>query len=609
MTAPFALDAGRGPQPVDLDAALDAARLEQADVEANRWIKRLRHARVDGAALRDRFTHRGDSLWWFAELYLHKMRVVTRAHRALAALEQLADARPRARWVVDGSDHVVGYLAQAVATRRGLVCDGPADRRGQARGAGARARAVFHTAAAMADRLRPTKAPAARRGVRVAAFVHAAFVRGEAAEEAYVGPVIRALRERLPDRAIEVVGLGPRTNFRVRRWRDRLQEFLRPQPAGLAAVPVTAFAGWRALEASRAVWQARAANYAALSGSPDLRDLSVVGGCDLWPLVAEELRGVADLQFPWSARAMDEAGAALDALDPGAVVTYAEAGGWGRALMLEARRRAIPSIALQHGFIYRHWLNYLHEPDEMAPSAANAADRGFPRPDCTLLFDALTREHLERRGHFPPGSLRVTGSPRLDAIVSSARRFDDGARATLRARLGAGPDTPIAVVAAKFTQLGRSWPALVQAARGMPDVRLVVKPHPAEGAAPYLEAARGAANVVVAPPDADLGRLTAIAAALVTANSTAAIEAMPLGVPALVVELPNNLSPFVDAGAMAGAATPAEVEPALRALLYDREMRQRLGAAQQAFLRRYGVEADGRAAERAADAILSLART
>jgi spore coat polysaccharide biosynthesis predicted glycosyltransferase SpsG len=107
----------------------------------------------------------------------------------------------------------------------------------------------------------------------------------------------------------------------------------------------------------------------------------------------------------------------------------------------------------------------------------------------------------------------------------------------------------------------------------------------------------------------DLGRLTSVADALVTANSTAAIEAMPLGVPTLVVALPNNLSPFVEAGAMAGAWTLADVGPALRALLYDREMRQRLSAARDAFLARYRITADGGAARRAAEAIISLTRT
>jgi hypothetical protein len=117
---------------------------------------------------------------------------------------------------------------------------------------------------------------------------------------------------------------------------------------------------------------------------------------------------------------------------------------------------------------------------------------------------------------------------------------------------------------------------------------------------------RGVVNVRIAPPSLQLGALTAIASVIVTVNSTAAIEAMPLGVPALVVELPSNLSPFVEAGVMAGAATAAEIEPALRGLLYDEEMRGRLAATRGAFVARYGIHADGGAARRAADVVLEL---
>src|SRR6185295_10089230 len=124
--------------------------------------------------------------------------------------------------------------------------------------------------------------------------------------------------------------------------------------------------------------------------------------------------------------------AALETLKPRLALTYAEAGGWGRALMLECRRRGVPSAALQHGFIYRHWLNYLHEPDEMSPDADQKTDAGFPRPDLTLLFDRYAADHLERAGHFPTVTLGVTGSPRLDALVASVSTLDkstiDGAR-------------------------------------------------------------------------------------------------------------------------------------------------------------------------------------
>ena len=47
-------------------------------------------------------------------------------------------------------------------------------------------------------------------------------------------------------------------------------------------------------------------------------------------------------------------------------------------------------------------------------------------------------------------------------------------------------------------------------------------------------------------------------------NSTVAIDGLVLGVPALVIGLPNNLSPFVDAGVMLGAEA-ADDDPAAAA--------------------------------------------
>ena len=123
-------------------------------------------------------------------------------------------------------------------------------------------------------------------------------------------------------------------------------------------------------------------------------------------------------------------------------MTYAEAGGWGRAIVLECRRRGIPSVGLQHGFIYRHWLNYLHEPDEMAAGSRSILTIvAFPSPTLTLALRRL-------RGHAPdggrtlsrPSRSRVTGSPRLDALAAECRsdcRRDDVARARAR---GAAPE-------------------------------------------------------------------------------------------------------------------------------------------------------------------------
>jgi hypothetical protein len=97
---------------------------------------------------------------------------------------------------------------------------------------------------------------------------------------------------------------------------------------------------------------------------------------------------------------------------------------------------------------------------------------------------------------------------------------------------------------------------------------------------------------------------------VVTVNSTVALDAAVLGIPALVLGLPNNLSPFVAEGVMAGVdgSTVNDIAHALERILYDEEFRHSLERAQQAFLTRYHITADGHAADRAAAAIVELTR-
>jgi hypothetical protein len=608
-TSTIIVNTGDGERRVDLWSYLDAEAVERAERDANAWIKSLRHVPVDGVPLRDRFLHRGDSLWWFAELYLHKRRVVVAILRTLLALESLAEReRPLTLGLAEGSV-LTRHLSRQFAGRRQIAWRGPS-RSGVPwrQRAEPRWRAALYWASASLARVRPAPRPARRPGpVAVAAFVHSAFWRPATDDESYIGPVLREVSARVGDHGLALVGLGAPTNFRSRNWRQRWREFLGSGGESRPFAPARSYASRRALAPSAAVWRARHAHRRALHGSEALRAACVFRGCDAWPLMRDEFTGIAHLQFPWSARAMDEIGAALDALNPRVAITYAEAGGSGRALALEARRRGIEVAGLQHGFIYRHWLNYLHEPDEMAPSAGNPADRGFPRPTLTIVYDQFAAEHLVGAGHFPPESISIAGSPKLDAFAEAGRLMDDAARAALRQKVGARPGQHLVVVATKFPQIAGVFGALIDAVATMPDVRVVIKCHPAETAAPYDRAAGGAANVTIAPASADLTRLVAAARLLVTVNSTAAIEAMVLDVPALVVALPNNLSPFVEAGAMAGAATHADIGPLLRGLLYDEEFRRRLGEGRLAFMARYRIAADGRAAARAADAIVRLA--
>ena len=81
---------------------VDAVAEESAQADAYAWIKALRRMTVDGVPFRSRFTLRGDSLWWFAELYLHKERVILELFRTIAALDTLIAREQPQRLIARG---------------------------------------------------------------------------------------------------------------------------------------------------------------------------------------------------------------------------------------------------------------------------------------------------------------------------------------------------------------------------------------------------------------------------------------------------------------------------------------------------------------------------
>jgi hypothetical protein len=582
----------------DLESLLTADLRDTVHVEANRWIKRLRLVRYGSATLRERFTYRGDSLWWFTELYLHKTRRLEHATAVILALEAARLRHGAVRFVIDSGDAVTGAAALAFGRAHDVAVE---VRHGPSGSPAIRWPSYLVGLTAKLSRLRPGRAEAPASRASIAAFIHTAFWKtADPQHEGYIGPVLDALATRVAATDLAFVGVGPRRNFRARRWWDPLTM---SADARTPAIPIERLAPQRALDGSRALWRDRRTLAAEVTSGDDVRRAAIFRDCDLWDVLKSELQGAALLQWPWSARAMDEAGAALDALEPSVVLTYAEAGGWGRALVLEARRRQIRSVGIQHGFIYRHWLNYLHEPDEMAD---DGADRGFPRPDCTLLYDRYAERQLTGDGHFPPSSLAITGSARLEALASRVEclRRD---RDAIRRRLDPG-DRPLVLLAAKFSEIRNDLPALVSAMSSLPGVHLAIKPHPAETSSVYTPFAEGHANVALAPADADLATLLAAADAVVTKNSTVAIDGLVLDIPALVIGLPNNLSPFVDAGVMFGADRPDNIRQTLETLLYDRQARQRTREAAGAFVREYRLAPEPGSAGRAADRILALSK-
>ena len=166
----------------------------------------------------------------------------------------------------------------------------------------------------------------------------------------------------------------------------------------------------------------------------------------------------------------------------------------------------------------------------------------------------------------------------------------------------------------KHAQLGRWLGELVAAVdrgnasapTGTGRTLLLVKPHPAETDALYRDALGHSAGSRLAPAALDLATLLVACDLVVTVNSTVAIDAMALGIPALTVGMPNNLAPFVVAGGMAGVFAPSELGPALARTLWNDAARAELLARGRSCAESAGIRADGGAAARSAAALARL---
>jgi len=155
--------------------------------------------------------------------------------------------------------------------------------------------------------------------------------------------------------------------------------------------------------------------------------------------------------------------------------------------------------------------------------------------------------------------------------------------------------------------IGSAFPSLVAAVRAL-GVRCLVKPHPAESHGEYL-AAIGLSDpaIGVLSPSADLLDLLIAADALVTVESLSAVEALVVGRPVVILNMPTHLGALVDAGVALGVDAGADPTDALRRALTDAETRNALQHARALYLHELALGVDGQATQRIVDLLRETA--
>jgi hypothetical protein len=586
----------RGIPAVSLSEALSADfELDEAVIT---WMKDLGRK-----AFRGRFRWGPLDLWWWAEIYLYHetpLRLIVRDVEALARLvERGAPERLVLVHPVRALESAARRFVRDVEVLGKRVPGPPRPRRTDAlflldflKMWGTTAKSIFRG---------PPAPPVGKTGdSRVFFLTHASM--WSDGREIYFHDILPAVASRAGDPV--VVAFGPPVPFRKRgiaAWmRDLFEMGARARPY----VAVRRYFSLRmGLRLTREFLNARRL-FRELAASPEMVQALVHRGV---PLGAEALASFRDTflrQFPWAKRSFLEVEAVLLHERPKVLVLYAESSGLGRAAVAAARTHGIPSVAVQHGIMYPQYYSHEHAPDEVDELEGDPV----PLPTRTAVFGELAKDLLMRRGSYPPDRIVVTGSPKFDALVQGAAAYDP---VETRRALGISAGGRFLVLATRWSAIGEPvFEELVRAVESLEGIALFVKPHQAESPRPYEVVVERleARQTRILPAERNLLELLVASDGLVTVDSLASSEALVLGRPVLILNLPGNLSPLVDREAALGVRRGESIAKALQSFLFDPETGRALAEKRKEYIQDFAFGADGRATERIVECILSEGR-
>lgn len=401
---------------------------------------------------------------------------------------------------------------------------------------------------------------------------------------------------------ITVLGAGPRTIHKRRGGMTKFKEFFLPLGDELPYAPIKCFSTFKTYKATAAASKAVLKKRGQFLNCPDLHESIVYRGVNFFDEYYPDLKEMFVLMLPWSIKVIEQSLSALEQLKPDVLCLYAEAGGYGRAVTYAAKLLDIKTIAIQHGLIFPHNYTYVHTHDEILGKTGAP----YPFTDRFLLYDSFVKKILEGYGNYPPKTMEVTGGHKMDNLLALKKNADPKMK---KKELGFDDRDRFAVIASRFSEIGSAFPHIVKAIEEIPRLHLVVKPHQAELPEYYSEIAQklSAKKVKIVSNKENLFDLMLAGDLLITVNSLAALEAILLEKPVMVVNLPNHLSVYVDSGIAVGVKSHSEILAALKKLFS--ESQQDMLRKQAEFSRKNAFKTDGLSGERIKAEIYAMCRS
>lgn len=219
----------------------------------------------------------------------------------------------------------------------------------------------------------------------------------------------------------------------------------------------------------------------------------------------------------------------LEHTRPQVVITFGEHSRTVMALLSEAHRRSIPTVALQHGFLYVGHTGYTFP--------ENARSLGLPVAKKTLVFGRLFSDFLLQAGCFRPEDVVVTGLGRLDYYRGF--RWGD-VRQETRAALGVRPDD-IVLLYTGHTDDAHAVNTVLQLLQIDSRIRVIIKLHPTPQKEFRADSEPSAPGLFLFREEYDLYELLSACDLHIDFFSTVLFESRLFNVPAVILEKPTAL--------------------------------------------------------------------
>jgi len=557
----------------------------------NGFFNRLQQVRVGDTPLLELVSYRGVSMWQFLPSY-----VWPEVFRAVELVEIIAGVLEEAEpelYEAEPSADTAAAIWEGVVRAAGIALadDGARSVRGERRSARAFAGAMRRK---LRRRPTPRWPPTAGGGVLMGTLGERHWVPRPGSGEYYdeqFSPLIPALRAQgwTTIRLIDCQEL-PMDSI-CGRHLDGADWYL----PGISPAPV-----------ERGVHLYFAGIWESLCGDEGFREAFSHRGISLLPALEPIFRRAFRETLPVCVGYLAGAASILDAVRPEAVVVTYETGPRQRALTIEAARRSIPTIGLMHGMIYDTHYDYMHEGVTTDPFGCPAS---FTVPLVTCVWGEFWRDVLTRSGSYPSEAVVVTGNPRMNDVLALSRRFG---RSEMRDRLDLPPGGRVVLLLTANQRAGEFLSACLEALNEHSDCVPLVKPHPSDDIQLIATKLRESGYGEESLQTDNLADAILAADLVVSQPSTAALEAMLLRRPLVLVNLDRTAGfaePVGRTGLARYAETPEELAREIAAALAVGDFERRSETAYRAFVEEwFGEDADELSAERVARVITQLAR-